>query len=216
MSSPYRVDASQAHGRKQADVDSRSAQGGRMFNTSRRNGRRRNSTSTKEAKMKSKAYRIILVGLASVLLAAQASSAEEQVNPAAQQSASDAIAEENATFNLDMQKNHADVGGLPADKKSVQNFLHKKHAAEYIVGNSEYSAFKFEDSFTCKACHHKAGKPEEVKSCFNCKDLGVMADSVGGFEKIKEIFHKTCKACHKSMADAGKTTGPTSCKGCHG
>lgn len=168
--------------------------------------------------MKKNLFSIIMIGLSVVMAGICPAAAADDVSAlqGKEKQIKEAMVPEIETLNLDSQEKHPEISDLPANKKSVAGFLHKKHAFEYVVGTSKYSKFNFDDSFTCKACHHKAENPSEAGSCFTCKDLGPMFDSVGGTGKMQELFHRTCKACHKSMADAGKNTGPTSCKGCHG
>lgn len=118
-------------------------------------------------------------------------------------------------LTLNVQANHADLEGLPKDKKSVNNFSHRKHAEEYLKGNGGYGAQSFTDAFTCAACHLGATSREEVSGVAPKERLLKALNNKGGPEKLKEYFHGICQSCHKAMAKADKATGPTKCSGCH-
>ncbi len=106
------------------------------------------------------------------------------------------------------------IPGLPKDKKQVKSFNHRQHATEYLPGNSEFSS-SFSDDFTCKACHLQADTPESINSTPASVRLTESLDKNGGPNSLKKYFHNICLTCHKNMKKAKKTTGPTSCKGCH-
>ena len=117
------------------------------------------------------------------------------------------------TINLNIQANHASIAGLPKDKKKVNFFSHKKHAATHLLDNSEY-LIPYTNDFTCIACHQGASSPEEIINSQATIRL-TTALAIKGPLKIKNYFHAICLQCHKSMEKAAKTTGPTKCKGCH-
>ena len=120
------------------------------------------------------------------------------------------------TLDINIQAAAPLVEGLPPDTKSVPGFSHRRHAEEYLKGAEEYSRFPYTDEFTCAACHHTATSPREAGSCLSCKTADRMIAAVGGPKRVKNLFHDTCRSCHRAMAEAGKETGPTRCKGCHG
>ncbi len=125
-------------------------------------------------------------------------------------------AEPPETVEINVQASHPDVQGLPADTKAVSGFSHRAHAETYLPGLQAFSRFPYEDGFTCAACHHDAATPGEAGSCLSCKTADAMLAKVGGPAKVKNLYHDTCKACHRAMAKAGRDTGPTRCNGCHG
>ncbi len=106
--------------------------------------------------------------------------------------------------------------GLPKDVRSVKGFSHEAHAEKYLKGNGEFSLNKYDDSFTCSACHTKAKVREDLEGKDPCEILKAELSADGNKLKPKDFFHKSCLKCHKNMKKAGKATGPTSCKGCHG
>ncbi len=120
------------------------------------------------------------------------------------------------TLDVNIQAAAPPLEGLPPDTKSVPGFSHRRHAEEYLKGAEEYSRFPYTDEFTCAACHHTATSPREAGSCLSCKTADRMIAAVGGPKRVKNLFHDTCRSCHKAMEKAGKKTGPTRCKGCHG
>ena len=119
------------------------------------------------------------------------------------------------TINLNIQTNHAEISGLPEDKKSVNNFTHRKHAEEYLPGNSAYAENTFEDSFTCAACHAGTANAEEITGVIAQERLLASLNKSGGPKKLKNYFHGICLNCHKSMKKANMHTGPTKCNDCH-
>jgi cytochrome c553 len=120
------------------------------------------------------------------------------------------------TIDINAQANYA---GLitKRDKKQVPGFPHKMHQEEFLEGNAQYSSFEYTDDYTCAGCHHTNKAGEQPEGCLKCKDVNDMLDAVGGAKKFEKIYHKNCRdACHKAMSKAGKQSGPTKCKGCHG
>ena len=118
------------------------------------------------------------------------------------------------TIDLNAQIRHKGVSVVPdEDKKQVKGFTHRSHQNEYMKGNQEFSVFKYDDDFTCSGCHHGTKKGEQPGSCLQCKMVDKMVEKVGG--KFQDIFHKSCRECHKAMDKAGKKTGPTKCNDCH-
>ncbi len=117
------------------------------------------------------------------------------------------------TLTIDAAKYQDVIKKKPS--KVVANFPHKKHQAEFLKGNEQFSHFKYTDDWTCKACHHPEEKGGQPEACFKCKDANKMLEKVGG--KYDKLYHDTCRdGCHKAMEKAGKKTGPTKCAGCHG
>lgn len=57
----------------------------------------------------------------------------------------------------------------------------------------------------CVECHHKddAGKEQACSACHGAAADGKKLD-------LKEMFHKTCRDCHKSLKK-----GPQGCNDCH-
>jgi hypothetical protein len=103
------------------------------------------------------------------------------------------------------------------DKKKVENFPHRMHQEKFLTGNEQYSNFKYSDDYTCAGCHHTTKPGEQPISCLKCKDVNKMLAKVGGADKFEKIYHENCRdKCHKNMAKAGKKSGPTKCKDCHG
>jgi len=117
-------------------------------------------------------------------------------------------------IDLNMQQKYPQLGSEVSDKYEVKGFSHATHAFKYMVGNQSHSSFPYEDLFTCPGCHHTAKTPEKTGACLSCKD---MLNTMGGQKKEKLVFHKVCRACHISLADAAMDTGPYRCgKGsCH-
>ena len=119
------------------------------------------------------------------------------------------------TINLNIQANHAEIAGLPKDKKAVNNFTHQKHATEYLKGNSKYATQLFSDDFTCAACHLDAKKPADLTDSIAQERVVAALATTGGPKNLKKYFHGICLNCHKSMAKSKIATGPTKCNGCH-
>ncbi|MCJ7501238.1 cytochrome c family protein [bacterium] len=74
------------------------------------------------------------------------------------------------------------------DKKPGVSFDHAKHS----------------ETIDCFKCHHASKAKEDIKSCFDCHGADAAAPIV------KDAFHKSCTACHKS-----EKKGPTKCGECH-
>ncbi len=120
------------------------------------------------------------------------------------------------TLDLNVQRMCPDIKGLPKDRKQVRAFSHKAHALMYLKGNEQYSTNPYTDEFTCQACHKGVKSIDEMKASSACKQLERELKESRSIKNPSKYFHKTCKSCHKNMKKAGKTTGPVSCKGCHG
>ncbi len=120
------------------------------------------------------------------------------------------------TLDLNVQKMCPGIKGLPRDRKQVRAFSHRAHALEYLKGNEQYSTRPYTDEFTCSACHEGASSIAGIEGVPACEQLEKELMKAGSIKNPSKYFHKTCKSCHKKMKKAGKTTGPVSCKGCHG
>jgi hypothetical protein len=119
------------------------------------------------------------------------------------------------TITINIQSVCDSLPGIKKDMKSVKDFTHRTHAQEYLMGNSEFSAAPYEDSFTCAGCHAGAGSKEELLQADTCQRVAQELEAAGGAGNLKKYFHDGCLGCHKKMTEAGKETGPVKCKGCH-
>ncbi len=119
------------------------------------------------------------------------------------------------TIDINIQATCADLPGIGKDKKEVKGFKHTAHA-EYVKGNQEFSDKPYTDDFTCAACHTGATDQAAITGQPPCDRLGNAVSANGGGKKYKNFIHGICLNCHKKMKKAKKTTGPTSCKQCHG
>ncbi len=93
-------------------------------------------------------------------------------------------------------------------RESPSPFSHSVHAA-----------------FDCGDCHHDdQGQPwdgtYEIKGCMSagCHDMAV-AESPRDRRDIAyfyKAYHDLCMSgCHRELQQAGETSGPTACEGCH-
>lgn len=118
-------------------------------------------------------------------------------------------------INLNAQESNPKVI-TKKDAKKVEGFPHKVHQTG-LKGKQKYAVNKFEDDWTCGACHHTSKKGEQPTACLNCKEVNKMLEKVGGADKFEKIYHDTCRdGCHKAMEKDKQKTGPTKCKDCHG
>ena len=120
------------------------------------------------------------------------------------------------TVDIDTQALCPKMEGLSKNLKSVKGFSHKRHATIYLIGNSKYAAWPYDDGSTCSACHLNIKGQKDMASKDRCKGLRAALSRAGNPREPKVFFHKTCNGCHRNMKKAGIKTGPTSCKGCHG
>ncbi len=61
-------------------------------------------------------------------------------------------------------------------------------------------------AFGCKSCHHEGNT-----ACSECHGA-----SDGDTPSLKNVFHKTCKDCHKKQVEQkADSPAPTKCDGCH-
>ncbi|NDY42958.1 cytochrome c3 family protein [Dissulfurirhabdus thermomarina] len=125
-------------------------------------------------------------------------------------------AEPPETLTLDLQAMCPDIPGLPANKKAVTDFSHRRHAEVYLPGNQAASGLAYRDDFTCAACHPGAASKAELLGADPCRRVEERLRGAGGPARFAAGYHKTCKGCHKAMKAAGKAAGPTKCAGCHG
>ncbi|HID97429.1 MAG TPA: hypothetical protein EYP57_04465 [Thermodesulfobacteriaceae bacterium] len=118
-------------------------------------------------------------------------------------------------MDINIQAGCPGVKGWPADKKKVVGFSHKAHSAGYLKGNSEYSAVKYHDDFTCRACHHGAASKQDITGRQPCERISEVMKGSGGPEHLKKYYHAMCRQCHVNMKKAKKAHGPVKCRGCH-
>ena len=63
----------------------------------------------------------------------------------------------------------------------------------------------------CNTCHHKnKADGSDAAKCASCHTKKEVMKEGKKVVKIKDAFHKKCKACHKA-----EKKGPTKCKECH-
>ncbi len=120
------------------------------------------------------------------------------------------------TLTLDLQQHHPEIKGLPGNKKHVAGFAHAAHADKYVPANAAYAAHPIKNGLSCTACHPSATSREALLADDPGTRLAADMKAAGGVKKVKKYFHKLCRSCHQAMKKAGKATGPTNCKGCHG
>lgn len=122
------------------------------------------------------------------------------------------------------------IAGVPDDKKEIKIdripgkkgvvvFPHAKHAGAKGPGGVV---------ITCKACHHREKEdnpaPETIrgKHCASChvkpgeqkkKDGDDEAPELWTGSGMKNLFHTTCRDCHKKMKAEGKNI--SACSTCH-
>ena len=125
---------------------------------------------------------------------------------AADQNSTSAVSAPPEFVDINVQKSCPDLKGLKKDVKSVKHFSHKAHI----------EALKKEGKgFICANCHQGAKTESDIINADRCKRLEKELNATGGPAKLKDHFHNQCLKCHKELKKAGKSTGPTSCKGCH-
>jgi hypothetical protein len=94
-----------------------------------------------------------------------------------------------AAMAAEVQKKGAEEIRIDGGKKGYVDFPHRNH----------------QDTLRdCKICHDIF--PQQ---------LGIIKDLIDKGQLNKKQVMNHCKGCHRNMADAGKKTGPTSCKKCH-
>ena len=118
-------------------------------------------------------------------------------------------------ITINSQANQAAIASLPKDSKDVKDFSHLKHTEIYLKGQAEFSSVPFTDDFTCSACHLGAASSDQINNIPAAERLSQSLDQAGGPQNLKKYYHDICLNCHKAMKKAQKTTGPSSCKGCH-
>ena len=125
------------------------------------------------------------------------------------------VAQIPETLDINIQVSNPELG-VGKDKKAVTGFSHRLHAQKYLIGQSAYAANAYTDEFTCAACHAGAKEVKDIVAVKKSERLAAAIEAEGGVKKYKNMMHATCLDCHKKMKKAKNTTGPTSCKGCHG
>ena len=109
-------------------------------------------------------------------------------------------------LDINTQQSCKEMKGLKKDIKSVYRFSHKAHI-QMLKGE--------EKDFVCVQCHCGAKTKSDILNSEKCKRLEKELAETGGPSRLKNHYHDICLKCHKGLKKQGKSTGPTSCKGCH-
>lgn len=107
-------------------------------------------------------------------------------------------------IDINLQRSNPPLTSQWQDKKEVKGFQHLAH----IERLSKITP----DQDICLTCHKEVQNQTEIQEENRQKKQRKVIIDAGG---IKKYMHGQCVSCHRGMKKQRKTTGPTSCKGCH-
>ncbi|MFH1626344.1 MAG: cytochrome c3 family protein [Pseudomonadota bacterium] len=90
--------------------------------------------------------------------------------------------------------------GVASEKYHPAQFPHDKHQDEILKGD-------------CKKCHHDYKEGEKAPKCTDCHTKA--GDPKGKGKKAQDVFHKTCRDCHREQKKAGNEKAKVTCTVCH-